>query len=187
MLSPSFKKVPRSLMRSLQVSLLLSGLPSRPSCEEPPCQCRRHRRCGFDPWVGKIPWRRKRQPLQYSCLENPMDRGAWWATVHGVAKRRTRLSTHAHTRWLMLSILGTPSRVAAQVQSLPPSSHGRRPSISILAFSSYKDTVIELGSALNHRTGTSLVVQCPWLHVPVSFLVRELDPTCHKEGFTSCN
>ena len=31
-------------------------------------------------------------PLQYSCLENPMDRGVWWATVHGVAKSRTRLS-----------------------------------------------------------------------------------------------
>ena len=38
-------------------------------------------------------------PLQYSCLENPMDRRAWWATVHGVAKswtRLKRLSTHAH-------------------------------------------------------------------------------------------
>ena len=31
-------------------------------------------------------------PLQYSCLENPVDRGAWWAAVHGVAKSRTRLS-----------------------------------------------------------------------------------------------
>ena len=30
-------------------------------------------------------------PLQYSCLENPMDGGAWWAAVHGVAKSRTRL------------------------------------------------------------------------------------------------
>ena len=30
--------------------------------------------------------------LQYSCLENPMDRGAWWATVHGVANSRTQLS-----------------------------------------------------------------------------------------------
>jgi len=30
-------------------------------------------------------------PLQYSCLENPMDGGAWWATVHGVARSRTRL------------------------------------------------------------------------------------------------
>ena len=44
----------------------------------------RCRRPGFDSWVGKIPWRRKYNPLQYSCLENPMDRGAWWATVHGV-------------------------------------------------------------------------------------------------------
>ena len=35
--------------------------------------------------------------LQYSCLENSMDRGAWWAIVHGVTKRRTQLSTHAHT------------------------------------------------------------------------------------------
>ena len=34
-------------------------------------------------------------PLQYSCLENPMARGAWWAAVHGVAKNRTRLSDSA--------------------------------------------------------------------------------------------
>ena len=38
------------------------------------------------------PLEKERQPLQYSCLENPMDSGAWWATVHGVAKSRTRLS-----------------------------------------------------------------------------------------------
>ena len=39
-------------------------------------------------------------PLQYSCLENPMDGGAWWATVHGVTESRTQhkqLRTHAHT------------------------------------------------------------------------------------------
>ena len=42
------------------------------------------RKHGFDPWVRRIPWRKAWQPLQYSCLENPMDRGAWWATVHGV-------------------------------------------------------------------------------------------------------
>ena len=44
-----------------------------------------------DPWVEKIPWRRKWHP-QYSCLENPMDGGAWWAAVHGVARSQTRLS-----------------------------------------------------------------------------------------------
>ena len=36
-------------------------------------------------------------PLQYSCLENPMDRGAWWAAVHGVARGRTRLSDFTFT------------------------------------------------------------------------------------------
>ena len=36
-------------------------------------------------------------PLQYSCLENPMDGGAWWAAVHGVAKSRTRLSDFSFT------------------------------------------------------------------------------------------
>ena len=36
-------------------------------------------------------------PLQYSCLENPMDRGAWWAVVHGVAKSWTRLNDFTFT------------------------------------------------------------------------------------------
>ena len=36
-------------------------------------------------------------PLQYSCLENPMDEGTWWATVHGVTKSRTRLSDFTFT------------------------------------------------------------------------------------------
>ena len=52
--------------------------------------------CGFDPWVGKIPWKRKCNPLQYSCLGNPMDRGAWQATVHEVKKGRTQLSNGTH-------------------------------------------------------------------------------------------
>ena len=40
--------------------------------------------------LGRSPGEGNGNPLQYSCLENPMDRGAWRATVHGVAKRRTR-------------------------------------------------------------------------------------------------
>ena len=53
---------------------------------------------GFDPWVEKIPGVGHGNPLQYSCLENPMDRGAWRATVHRVTNSRTRLkrlNTHA--------------------------------------------------------------------------------------------
>ena len=53
---------------------------------------------GFDPWVGKIPWGRKWQHLS-PCLENPMDRGAWQATIHGVTKSRTGPSDWAHTQY----------------------------------------------------------------------------------------
>ena len=64
------------------------GFPGGASDKEPTGQCRRHERCGFDPWVGKIPWRRAWQP-QYSCLENSMDRGAWQATVQGFKESET--------------------------------------------------------------------------------------------------
>ena len=47
---------------------------------------------GSVPGVRRSPGERNGYPLQYSCLENAMDRGAWWATVHGVAKSLTRLS-----------------------------------------------------------------------------------------------
>ena len=43
------------------------------------------------PGLGSSPREGNDNPLQYSCLENPMDRGAWWATVHRVAKSLTRL------------------------------------------------------------------------------------------------
>ena len=50
---------------------------------------------------GRSPGGEHSSPLQYSCLENPMDRGAWQATVHRVSKSQTglkQLSTHAHAR-----------------------------------------------------------------------------------------
>ena len=47
---------------------------------------------GSIPVLGKTPRKGNGNLLQYSYLENPMDRGAWWATVHGVAKSWTRLS-----------------------------------------------------------------------------------------------
>ena len=50
------------------------------------------RDAGLIPGSGRSPGGGNGNPLQYSCLENPTDSGAWWATVHGVAKSRTRLS-----------------------------------------------------------------------------------------------
>ena len=70
------------------------NLPRWLSSKESACQCRRGRRCGFDPRVRKIPWRREWQPTPDSCQENPMDRGAWRAIVQGVTKSWIQLSTH---------------------------------------------------------------------------------------------
>ena len=49
------------------------------------------------PGLGRSPGEGNGNPLQYSCLENPMDGGAWWATVHGVAKSQTQLSAFTFT------------------------------------------------------------------------------------------
>ena len=52
---------------------------------------------GLIPGLGSFPGEGNGNPLQYSCLENSMDGGAWWAAVHGVAKSWTRLSDFTFT------------------------------------------------------------------------------------------
>ena len=47
---------------------------------------------GLIPRSGRPPREGNGYPLQYSCLENPMDRGAWWTAVHGISKSQTQLS-----------------------------------------------------------------------------------------------
>ena len=64
--------------------LLLWGFPGGASGKEPACQCRKQEIRKDSPGGGHG------NPLQYSCLENPCDRGARRATVHGVAKSQTR-------------------------------------------------------------------------------------------------
>ena len=81
-------------------NLLHIGFPGSPNGKEPACQCRRHKRHRFDPWVEKISWRRAWQPtlVFLPCLRNATGREAWQATVYTVAQSRTQLnglSTHA--------------------------------------------------------------------------------------------
>ena len=69
------------------------GFAGGASGKEPSCQCRRHKRRGFHPWVRKIPQRRKWQPtLVFLPGEShgQEDKGAWWATVHRVTKSQTQ-------------------------------------------------------------------------------------------------
>ena len=53
---------------------------------------------GSIPGLGRLSGEGNGNPLQYSCLENPMDRGAWWSAVHGVAKSRTWWATNTSHR-----------------------------------------------------------------------------------------
>ena len=59
------------------------------------CLCSRCKRCGFDLWVGKIPWRRAWKPIPVFLPGKSMDIGAWWTTLHRVARSWTQL------KWLI--------------------------------------------------------------------------------------
>ena len=68
------------------------GLPVWLRGKESACKGRRHKRGRFNPWMGKIPWRREWQATPDSFLGNSVNRGVWQATVHGVTKIQTGLS-----------------------------------------------------------------------------------------------
>ena len=81
---------------SLQTVL---GFPGGAIGKEPACQCSEIRDMGLIPGLGRSPGGGHGNLLQYSCLENPMDGGAWQATVHKAAQSQTqlkRLSMHVH-------------------------------------------------------------------------------------------
>ena len=64
--------------------------------------------------MGKIPWKGNGNPLQSSCVQNRMDRGGWWATVHGVRESQTRLNARTHT-----ALQSSPASVSELVVSPP--------------------------------------------------------------------
>ena len=78
--------------------MYMYNIPGGTSGKEPTCQCKRLRDMHSILGLGRFPGGGHGNPLQYSCLEYPMDRGAWWATVHRVTNNQTQLkqlSTHA--------------------------------------------------------------------------------------------
>ena len=69
---------------------IYTGFPASQMAKQSTCSAED---LGSIPASGRSPGEGKGNPLQYSCLENPMEGGAWWATVHGVTKSRTQLMT----------------------------------------------------------------------------------------------
>ena len=72
---------------------VFGGFPGGAVVKNLPANVGDERDVGSIPGSGRSPEEGNGNPLQYSCLENPMDRGAWWVTVHRVAKSQTQLST----------------------------------------------------------------------------------------------
>ena len=89
------------------------GFPGGASGKAPACQCRRHKRCEFNPWVKKILWRRGWQPTAVFSPGESHEKRSLRATVHRVAENQTRL------KWLSMHAQSTPA-------CLPGESHGQR-------------------------------------------------------------
>ena len=73
------------------------------------CQCKRYKRRRFDPWVRKISWSRKSQPTPIFFPGKFMDRGAWWAIIHGITRSQTQPRDQAYTQMCHSSGLSLPS------------------------------------------------------------------------------
>ena len=98
-------------------SLTFSGFPVGASGKEPACQRSRRKRCGFNPWVGKVPWRRAWQPTPAFLPGESHGHRAWWATAHSVTESQTRLkrlssSSPSHSKHsLQLGMLNPTLRI----------------------------------------------------------------------------
>ena len=99
LVSFTYKLKTKPSLRASQVAQLVKNLPANAGDARDAVWCL---------WSGRSPGEGNGYPLQYSCLENPMDRGAWWDTVHGFAKSQTQLSdwTHinTHTQVVVLNV-----------------------------------------------------------------------------------
>ena len=86
------------MLSVLFATILLSGPLRGCRVKESACQCRRQRRCEFDPWIMKIPWRRKRQPTPVFLLRKFHGQESLGATVQGVTRNQTQLRDWELTR-----------------------------------------------------------------------------------------
>ena len=99
-----------------------TGFPGSSSGKEPACQCRRHKRHGFNPWVRKVPWNRAWHPTPvFLPGESHGRRSLGGYSPRGRKESDTTEQLHFHFSWLPLLNLGTgiPSAAAMSLQSCP--------------------------------------------------------------------
>ena len=114
----------RTMLHSVPLSYLCLfprmslGFLGGTSGKEPACQCKRHKRCRFNPWVRNIPWRRKWQRTPVFLPGKSHGQRCWRVTVHVVAKSWTRLKRLSiqHTQELVITlVLRRSSRIISQL------------------------------------------------------------------------
>ena len=91
----------------IQIHIHIQGFPGGSDGKESTCNAGD---LGSIPGSGRSPGEGHCNPLQYSCLENPKDRGAWRATVHGAAKSQTRLSNFHSLTCTYINIINLKHR-----------------------------------------------------------------------------
>ena len=96
-------------------TLVFTGFPGGSDGKESACKAGD---LGSIPRLGRSHGRGHGNPLQYSCLENPVDRGAWRVTVHGVAKSQTWLSNlahrqHTHNRFIFVYVIHVSKKMGS--------------------------------------------------------------------------
>ena len=123
--------------------------------KESACQWRR---CSLYPWVGKVTWRRKWQPTPVFLLGNPMDRGEWRATVHGVAKSKIKLSNWACTN-VVYQIRSVTQSYPTLFNPMNPSTPGLPVHHKLLEFT--QTHVHRVSDAISY-----LIFCCPLLLLP---------------------
>ena len=147
--------------RSLFKCHLLRGLPWQLSGKESACNAGD---TGSIPGSGRSPGKGNGNPLQYSCLENPTDRGAWCTIVHGVTKSQTRLSHWAHTVAFTWSLTRPTAPCSLPLPSLLPgfiifsaALLFSRQTTALLSFFVSCQSFASVSPALVAMPGTSLV------------------------------
>ena len=110
---------------------------------------------GSTPRLGRSFWEGYGNPLQYSCLENSMDSGAWWATDHGVAKSQTWLTKHSSASTISFMLITLQSTSLAPISS---------PSFRV---SPLKDTCFQIQHSCKQNSFSlqkSFLIFWPWRH-----------------------
>ena len=94
-----FNMLSRFVWATREATRFVTGFPSNSEVKNLPANAGATREVGSTPVSGRFLAGEHSHPLQYSCLENPMDRGAWWATIHRVTKNQTQLKLFSMHAW----------------------------------------------------------------------------------------